>query len=177
MANVNKIEYAGGLYDVEDTTARTAANAASAAADALEAVIGDIDVPLATTAQNLIGAVNEIVPKVQSREIVTIVTEKAESSDTSELYPADLASAGNKALLGSYIVTVHRNTSSSMTWFIGWIEFDSNDFYDCSFHKLDGQGYSLSPLPNYNGIRYTGGDESEVTTWIFQPIGDSFTDY
>ena len=142
-----------------------------------ESEIGDLADLETTAKEDVVSAINEVVSKVQSRPIVTIVTTKSENSDTSELMCSDLASAGVNSLYGSYLVTVHRNTSSSLTYFIGWIDMDSRELFDCSFHKLAGQGTSVNPLSTWNGIRYTGGDEADKTTWVFQPIGDAYTDY
>lgn len=202
MANVNGIEVSGTTYDVEDTSARNTASSASSVAtqasndvsalqttvnnisdsvdrigDDLQDVkdnIGDLANLDTTTKTDLVSAINEVAGAVQSRPTVTITTTKSSASSTSELTPADLVAAGYTGLEGSYIVTVYRSTSDSMSYFIGWIKVDHVEIWDASFTKLAGKGNSLA----FNGTElvYSGGDSATETTWIFEPIGDSHLD-
>lgn len=202
MANVKGIEVSGTTYDVEDTSARTTATSAASTAtqasddvsalqttvnnisdnvdtiaDDLQTVednIGDLADLDTTVKTDLVSAINEVAGKVPSRPIATITTTKSSVSSTSELTPADLVAAGVTGIVGSYLVTVYRNTSSSQSYFIGWITADQNEIYDALFTKLAGSGNSLT----FDGsnLVYSGGDAAEETTWIFEPIGDSHSD-
>lgn len=202
MANITGIEVSGSTYDLEDTTARNTASSASSTAtqasadvsalqttvnnisdnvdtiaDDLQTAednIGDLADLETTTKTNLVGAVNEIVSKVQSRPIVTITTTKSSASSTSELTPADLAAAGVTELQGSYLVTVYRNTSSSQAYFIGWITANTSGIDDCLFTRLAGASSTLAVQGD--NLVYSGGDSATETTWIFEPIADSHTD-
>ena len=75
---------------------------------------------------------------------------------------------------GSYLVTVYRNTSLSQSYFIGWVEGGSDDIYNAEFTKIGGRGDTLKES-NYQLV-YSGGDSSDTTTWIFNPIGDDNVD-
>lgn len=155
----------GGSYD--DTELRNRITQ-------IEDDVGDLADLKTADKTSLVGAVNEIVPKIQSRPIVKITTTKSSSSNTSELSPADLASAGLGNLIGSYLVTVHRDTSGSLSYFIGWIDMSTKYLSDASFTKIAGSGTSL--YPGGESLVYAGGDSSDITKWVFQPIGDDYTE-
>ena len=123
---------------------------------------------------NLVSAINEIVSKVQSRPIITVKTYVSDDSK-STLTPSDVVNAGFSLPVGSYLVTVYRDTSSSLTYFIGWV-WCSDTFDDSTFYKVAGEGTSLITVGN--NLIYEGGDSGTniETTWIFQPIGDSHAD-
>lgn len=202
MTNVKGIEVSGTTYDIEDTSARnTATSAASTATQASDDVsalqttvnnisdnidtitddlqtvdgsigdLADLDTKVKT---DIVSAINEVAGKVQSRPIATITTTKSSESSTSELTPEDLADAGVAELIGSYLVTVYRDTSNSQSYFIGWIDMNTSDIVDATFTKLAGSGNSL--IYNGSALVYSGGDSAKETTWVFQPIGDSHTD-
>ena len=202
MANVTGIEVSGTAYDLEDTTARNTASSASSAAtqasgdvsalqttvnnisdsvdsisDDLQTVqdnVGDLADLETTVKTDVVSAINEIVTKVQSRPIVTVKTRTSSNSE-SKLTPSDVINAGFALPIGSYLVTVYRNTSSSLTYFIGWV-WSTQTFDDCNFNKLSGEGTSL--IVSGDELVYNGGDtDSNIeVTWIFQPIGDSHCD-
>ena len=202
MADIKGIELASEIYGLEDETARDTATTASqtattanqtattASETATEAnqkattagqtateaneKIGNLANLKTSVKTNLVSAINEIVSDVPSRPIVKITTRKSSSFNTSELTAADLQAAGVDSLLGSYLVTVYRNTSDSQSYFIGWINASTTDIDACDFLKLAGAGDSLRLISG--ALQYSGGDSSAITTWIFNPIGDDNID-
>jgi hypothetical protein len=155
----------GGSYD--DTELRNRITQ-------IEDDVGDLADLKTADKTSLVNAINSILPKVQSRPIVTIVTTKSSASATSELTGADLATAKAGNLIGSYLVTVHRETSNSLGYFIGWIDMSTFGLADASFTKITGGDTML--YPDGDTLVYAGGDSSDITKWVFQPIGDNYTD-
>ena len=202
MANIKGIELASEIYDLEDETARntstqasqtattaseTATQASQTATTASETAtqasqtatqadskIGNLANLITSVKTDLVSAINEIVPKVPSRQVVKVTTRKSSSSNTSELNMDDIIAAGYEVIRGSYLVTVYRNTSLSQSYFIGWVEGGSDDIYNAEFTKIGGRGDTLKES-NYQLV-YSGGDSSDTTTWIFNPIGDDNVD-
>lgn len=156
---------AGGSYD--DTELRNRITQA-------EDNIGNLANLETTVKTDVVSAINEVVSKVQSRPIVTVKTYVSDDSK-SILTPSDVVNAGFSLPVGSYLVTVYRDTSSSLTYFIGWV-WSTDTFDDSNFHKIAGEGTSLIILGD--NLIYNGGDSGTnlETTWIFQPIGDSHVD-
>ena len=167
MADIKGIELASDIYGLEDETARDNSETNTSA-------IGTLANLQTTVKTDLVSAINEVVPEVQSRPIIKITTRKSTPSNISDLTAEDLQAAGVASLVGSYLVTVHRNTSGSISYFIGWISADTVSVDDCDFSKLAGRGESLQLFND--GLRYSGGDSATITTWVFEPIGDYYTD-
>ena len=188
MANIKGIELASEIYDLEDETARNTstqasqtattasetATQASQTATQADSKIGNLANLITSVKTDLVSAINEIVPKVPSRQVVKVTTRKSSSSNTSELNMDDIIAAGYEVIRGSYLVTVYRNTSLSQSYFIGWVEGGSDDIYNAEFTKIGGRGDTLVES-NYQLV-YSGGDSSDTTTWIFNPIGDDNVD-
>lgn len=171
--SLNIVKSDGSLEKVAGLANSQTATEALQLATTVNAKIGDLADLQTSVKTSVVNAINSIVPKAQSRPTVTIITTKSSDSSTSELTPADLARA-SASLLGSYLVTVYRNTSNSMTYFIGWIDASSIEISDCSFTKLAGAGTSLGLQGDV--LAYSGGDSATKTWWIFEPIGSSQTD-
>ena len=167
MADIKGIELASDIYGLEDETARDNTETNTSA-------IGTLANLKTTVKTDLVAAINEVADKVPSRPTIKVTTRKSSSSNTSELSMADVISAGYTEFQGSYLVTVHRNTTQSITYFIGWLDSQSYGFNDASFTKLAGEGNTLT-MSGHNLV-YSGGDPADETTWIFTPIGDSYVD-
>lgn len=159
---------------VESGAVKTAIDGLETTVTEVNSKIGDITDLETTDKTDVVSAINEIVSKIQSRPIVTVKTRTSSNSE-SRLTPSDVESAGFSLPVGSYLVTVYRNTSSSLTYFIGWV-WSTNTFDDSNFNKVAGEGTSL--IVSGEDLVYNGGDtDSNIeVTWIFQPIGDSHCD-
>ena len=110
----------------------------------------------------------------QARPTITVETYTSSASESKLTY-SDVINAGFALPIGSYLVTVYRNTSSSLTYFIGWVD-GTDTFDDSHFSKVAGEGTSL--IASGGDLVYNGGDTGANirVTWIFQPIGDSHCD-
>lgn len=148
--------------------------ATQSALNTVDSKIGDLADLETTVKTDVVSAINEIVTKVQSRPVVTVKTRTSSNSET-RLTPSDVTDAGFSLPIGSYLVTVYRGTSSSLTYFIGWI-WSTDTFDDSYLTKLAGEGTSL--LVSGSDLVYNGGDSGAniEVTWIFQPIGDAYCD-
>lgn len=167
MADIKGIELASDIYGLEDETARDNTETNTSA-------IGTLANLKTTVKTDLVAAINEVADKVPSRPIIKVTTTKSSMSNTSELTMSDVIAAGYTELRGSYLVTIYRDTTQSQSYFIGWSDAYNGRFSEVEFTKLAGMGNSLTL--SGTTLVYSGGDSSEETTWIFNPIGDSHTD-